>query len=479
MEDCLPMGDQGQYQQLAGLQDIKTLVHLNNEAIRDILRAKTGNQELTLDWTGELEDMSGTNDAFNSSICSLEISANLVGEKTASSDKSDEDNKKKFAFVIKSPPKSSFIKMMHKITKPFLNEVTWYLDLLGQMALLETTVSLPGKPLHTQCPVVYHAHSNYYSGEATNSCSGCPWFCWLPFRAAESGVLVMENVKRRGYVMFDKMRILPLDHFLLAITNLAHFHGRWLAYRWLGAEGKLGERAWSADQFQQALNTQKRVPKFVYKKLMAGTHQTVKRILQLEQREEMKDRVDKFFKVTVHQQLDKMMGNVISPIDTCCHGDFWSNNIMFKYDSDEKVTDTILVDFQLINYGHPAYDVLYMLYISTDLEFRNAHMTECLDTYWNTLSTYLDQFKPKDVTYDKSDFLTDIKEYKTVAFVLATTLLPNVLSMSQLDAEGLLALRDMQRKQAAELEDPANSNSTEIKRRVVGLCEELTRDNII
>jgi len=473
------MGDQGQYQQLAGLQDIKTLVHLNNEAIRDILRAKTGNQELTLDWTGELEDMSGTNDAFNSSICSLEISANLVGEKTTSSDKSDEDNKKKFAFVIKSPPKSPLIKMMHKITKPFLNEVTWYLDLLGQMALLETTVSLPGKPLHTQCPVVYHAHSNYYSGEATNSCSGCPWFCWLPFRAAESGVLVMENVKLRGYVMFDKMRILPLDHFLLAITNLAHFHGRWLAYRWLGAEGKLGERAWSADQFQQALNTQKRVPKFVYKKLMAGTHQTVKRILQLEQREEMKDRVDKFFKVTVHQQLDKMMGNVISPIDTCCHGDFWSNNIMFKYDSDEKVTDTILVDFQLINYGHPAYDVLYMLYISTDLEFRNAHMTECLDTYWNTLSTYLDQFKPKDVTYDKSDFLTDIKEYKTVAFVLATTLLPNVLSMSQLDAEGLLALRDMQRKQAAELEDPANSNSTEIKRRVVGLCEELTRDNII
>merc|ERR1711990_1437984 len=95
---------------------------------------------------------------------------------------------------------------------------------------------------------------------------------------------------------------------------------------------------------------------------------------------------------------------------------------------DGKVTDTILVDFQLINYGHPAYDVLYMLYISTDLEFRNAHMTECLDTYWDTLSTYLDQFKPKDVTYDK------------MAFLLATTLLPNVLSMSQLDAEGLLAL---------------------------------------
>ena len=32
-----------------------------------------------------------------------------------------------FHFVIKSPPKAAFIKMMHKMTKPFLNEVTWYL----------------------------------------------------------------------------------------------------------------------------------------------------------------------------------------------------------------------------------------------------------------------------------------------------------------------------------------------------------------
>ena len=84
---------QGQYQQLAGLQDIKTLVHLNHDAIRDILRAKTGNQELTLDNVGELEDMSGTNDAFNSSICSMEVTANMVGEKSA--DNLEEGNKKK------------------------------------------------------------------------------------------------------------------------------------------------------------------------------------------------------------------------------------------------------------------------------------------------------------------------------------------------------------------------------------------------
>ena len=44
------------------------------------------------------------------------------GDKGAS-----EQNQKTFHLVIKSPPKASFIKTMHKLTKPFLNEVTWYI----------------------------------------------------------------------------------------------------------------------------------------------------------------------------------------------------------------------------------------------------------------------------------------------------------------------------------------------------------------
>jgi aminoglycoside/choline kinase family phosphotransferase len=39
-----------------------------------------------------------------------------------------------------------------------------------------------------------------------------------------------------------------------------------------------------------------------------------------------------------------------------------------------QATDVVLVDFQLINYGHPAYDILYLLYLSADTAFRDAHM---------------------------------------------------------------------------------------------------------
>ena len=103
----------------------------------------------------------------------------------------------------------------------------------------------------------------------------------------------MENVKMRGFKMFDKMTILPLDHFLLAMTNLAHFHGRWLAFRWLGEAGKLPEGAWSPECLKQSLNTQKRIPKFVYKQLLNGTEKTVLKVLDLEGKTEFSERKEK------------------------------------------------------------------------------------------------------------------------------------------------------------------------------------------
>lgn len=63
---------------------------------------------------------------------------------------------------------------------------------------------------------------------------------------------------------------------------------------------------------------------------------------------------------------------------TLCHGDFWSNNILFSYDDNEEVKDLIIIDYQLVNFGHPAYDLVYFMYLNTDLEFRDAHLKDVL-----------------------------------------------------------------------------------------------------
>ena len=106
-------------------------------------------------------------------------------------------------------------------------------------------------------------------------------------------------------------------------------------------------------------------------------------------------------------------------------------------------------------------------------------MDECLHKYWDTLNQYIVKFAPKDTKYEWEHFQADLATYKTIGFVLATTLMPNVLSETQVEAGGIMALREMQRKQAAELEDENNNASKEIKRRAVGLVEELVRDKVI
>lgn len=34
---------------------------------------------------------------------------------------------------------------------------------------------------------------------------------------------------------------------------------------------------------------------------------------------------------------------------------------MFAYDDDGAVKDLIIIDYQLVNYGHPAYDLVYFV----------------------------------------------------------------------------------------------------------------------
>jgi Ecdysteroid kinase-like family len=53
----------------------------------------------------------------------------------------------------------------------------------------------------------------------------------------------------------------------------------------------------------------------------------------------------------------------------------------------------VLVDFQLINYGHPAYDILYLLYLSADTAFRDAHMQEMCS------AAFFAQYSPSFICY--------------------------------------------------------------------------------
>ena len=81
----------------------------------------------------------------------------------------------------------------------------------------------------------------------------------------------------------------------------------------------------------------------------------------------------------------KKLFNIESPFTTVVHGDLWTNNFMMSQDGRQ----IKFIDFGNVFLSHPAYDIVYFLYMNTDREFRKKHEEEILKKYFATFSKYL------------------------------------------------------------------------------------------
>ena len=166
------------------LADIKTTRDLDIKSVCKILRKYTGDNSLEIVSMGPLEDMSGMNDAFNSSICSLSCIATFNRDKASpiaiplqETDSAGSNIvQKEFNFVVKCPPTSKFIQFAHKFTKPFCNEVSWYIDLVKQLQLTQPSGAEP--VLGDTLPECYHAISSYHTLEVNGEGDGGLSKCW-------------------------------------------------------------------------------------------------------------------------------------------------------------------------------------------------------------------------------------------------------------------------------------------------------------
>lgn len=74
-----------------------------------------------------------------------------------------------------------------------------------------------------------------------------------------------------------------------------------------------------------------------------------------------------------------------TPLAVLCHGDCWTNNFLYKYDGNNVILETCLVDFQLIRFGSPALDISNLIFCCTDKSLRQNHMKTILQIYFKEL----------------------------------------------------------------------------------------------
>uniref|UniRef100_A0A1L8DYL8 Putative ecdysteroid kinase n=1 Tax=Nyssomyia neivai TaxID=330878 RepID=A0A1L8DYL8_9DIPT len=76
------------------------------------------------------------------------------------------------------------------------------------------------------------------------------------------------------------------------------------------------------------------------------------------------------------------------------HGDFWSNNMMFRYDSENNPIDVIFVDFQIPQWNTPAIDIHYLIHTSIKEHLRFSKQNELVQMYYYALKeTLIDGYK--------------------------------------------------------------------------------------
>uniref|UniRef100_A0A336L3U0 CSON003421 protein n=1 Tax=Culicoides sonorensis TaxID=179676 RepID=A0A336L3U0_CULSO len=205
---------------------------------------------------------------------------------------------------------------------------------------------------------------------------------------AEDNILVLADLRDDGFKMQNRIRGLSIDELKGVFSELAKFHGLSLAMKYNQPERFKKLR----DQISEGIfrPEYKEWYKTYYGKLTKNAVQMVSEGIpdQPKYIEKIQDFTKNFF-----DDFTSFISKE-TPLSVLCHGDCWTNNILFSYKSPTEIKQTCFIDFQLMRYGSLTLDVVYALYLSLPSTLRKTHKSEVIRFYYENLVAQLKMYGP-------------------------------------------------------------------------------------
>ena len=294
-------------------------------------------------------------------------------------------------------------------------------------------------------------------------------------RKVEDGMLILENLtksKPDPFEMIDKHKVPSLEHSKVAFEALAHFHGAF----WRLLNDPDFDSADGMTKQDAVVAYTENMPVFMLKNMVMKTFESVQQLMKnRNEPQELINRVERWAKTKAMNSVKLMLcdaGKDPSKVKTICHGDFWSNNMMFSHTSDGKPKSVKLLDFQMMALSHPTRDLCYFLYVNTDKAFRDENLEELLKTYFDTYSKYLSPI----LNFTFEEFKSEFNARRDVGFVSGLLVMPNVISPNQRKMDTMADFNAMNRERKEDIASPDKEDDhpmiKEIRRRTLDIVHE-------
>ncbi|MCL4141997.1 UNVERIFIED_CONTAM: hypothetical protein GTU68_033749 [Idotea baltica] len=207
-----------------------------------------------------------------------------------------------------------------------------------------------------------------------------------------SEILIMKDLRLKGFRMVDKKKGMDFDHSIILIKELARLHASSVIHRYALKEQNKTilekypflENKWldhgstAFKLFESALNSGvtislaiiRRLDEYKEQALWLETHKT-----QL---------------MDIYLQLIKSSPENMRVIN---HGDCWNNNVVFKYDDRGHPIEVTLLDLQVCRFGSIGLDFNYLLYTSLTKDVRNKYFEHFISEYYSEFENVIKSSK--------------------------------------------------------------------------------------